>query len=269
MTPSEPWIRPKALIGMVHAGAMPGTPYHRKPPAALAREAAREAALLADAGFDAIIIENMHDRPYVHGRQSPEVVSVMTRVAVEVASTVDLPLGIQILSGGEREAIAVAAAAGAQFIRCENFVYAHIADEGVLDRAAAGPLLRYRRAVGATDVRIMCDIKKKHASHALTADLTIGDMAHGAEFFGADGVIVTGGFTGRPTEPGDVREVAEVVSIPVWVGSGVAPEHLEGLYAHADALIVGSWIKNDGAWTNPVDPARCRELVARANAVRG
>ena len=42
----------------------------------------------------------------------------MTRVAVGVASAVELPLGIQVLSGGEREALAIAQAAEAQFIRC-------------------------------------------------------------------------------------------------------------------------------------------------------
>ena len=37
--------------------------------------------------------------------------------------------------------------------------------------AAAGELLRYRRAIGATNVKVFCDIKKKHSSHAITAGI--------------------------------------------------------------------------------------------------
>lgn len=265
---STPFVRPKALIGMVHVGALPGTPFHKDTIKTIAEQAVFEAKILNEAGFDAIMLENMHDRPYVHGEHGPEISTAMTRVALAVRSSVDIPMGIQILSGGEREALAVALASGAQFIRCENFVYAHVADEGVLSQAAAGPLLRYRKQIGAEHVHIMCDIKKKHASHALTADLSITDCAHGAAFFGADGLIVSGRFTGTPTDPDDIAEVAKVVDLPVWVGSGVAPEQLEQLFEYADALIVGSFIKRNGMWHQPVDATRCEALVKEANRVR-
>ena len=262
-------LRPKALIGMVHVGALPGTPQSEDTVPMLAMRAVEEAKLLADCGFDGIILENMHDRPYVHGRQGPEITAAMARVATEVVSAVDLPLGIQVLSGGEHEALAIAHAVEAQFIRCENFVFSHVADEGLLAEAAAGPLLRYRRAIGADEVGIVCDIKKKHASHALTGDISIEDCAHTAEFCGADGVIVTGSFTGSPTDPSDVDRAKGAVRIPVWVGSGVEPAQLGRLYESADALIVGSWIKHEGIWSNGPDERRCKELVAEADRVRG
>lgn len=253
---------------MVHAGALPGTPASSEGVAELARRALAEARTLCDAGFDALIVENMHDRPYVHGRQGPEVVAAMTRIVAEVVGAVEVPVGVQVLSGGEREALAVAHATGGSFVRCENFVYAHVADEGLLAEAVAGPLLRYRRAIGAGGVRVMCDIKKKHASHALTADLTIEDAAHAAEFCGADGVIVTGAFTGEPTDPDQVRRVRGSTGLPVWVGSGVTPERLGPLLASADALIVGSWIKHGGVWSNGPDPDRCAAIVREADHLR-
>jgi predicted TIM-barrel enzyme len=40
-------------------------------------------------------------------------------------------------------------------------VFGHVADEGYFD-ACAGALLRYRRQIGAEDVLIFTDIKKKH-----------------------------------------------------------------------------------------------------------
>jgi membrane complex biogenesis BtpA family protein len=257
-----PLFPPRALIGMVHVGALPATPHAARSLDEIQRAAVADAGLLARAGFDAIIIENMHDRPYVHGVQGPEIVAAMTRLALAVRSAAPrLPLGVQVLSGGNREALAVALAADASFIRCENFVFAHVADEGLLPAAEAGPLLRYRRLIGAAHLRILADVRKKHASHAITADLPIADMARAAEFFGADGVIVTGAATARPADPRDIRAVREATSLPLLVGSGVTPHNLAAMLEHADAAIVGSSIKRAGAWSGRVDLARCRRLV--------
>jgi predicted TIM-barrel enzyme len=63
-------------------------------------------------------------------RVGPEIVSGMAAVVNAVRAAVDVPLGVQILAGANREALAVALAAGAAFIRAENFVFAHVADEG-------------------------------------------------------------------------------------------------------------------------------------------
>lgn len=261
----------KALIGMVHVRATPGSPaYSGESVDRIVETAVGEARTLARLGFDSVIIENMHDRPYIHGGAlGPEVVAVMTRVGQAVAAAVSIPLGIQILSGGNRQALAVAHAVGASYIRCENFVFAHVADEGLLARAEAGELLRYRKSIGAEKVAVFCDVKKKHASHALTADLSLADVVHGAEFFGADGVIVTGTATGRPVAGADLEEARGATRLPVLVGSGVTPESAGDLLAHADALIVGSAIKRDGVWSEPLDEARCARMVESVRAVRG
>ncbi len=260
----------KAMIGMVHVQALPGAPFHKHGVDDIVARADDEARTLAEAGFDALIIENMHDRPYVHGAQAPEIVACMTRVGLAVREAArrggeSLPVGVQVLSGGNREALAVALAIDGQFIRCENFVFAHVADEGLLPTAEAGSLLRYRRQIGADHVRIFADIRKKHASHAITSDLALADIAKAARFFGADGVVVTGVATGEPTKVEDVAAVSDAVDIPVLVGSGVTPETVGPLFQHADALIVGSYLKQFGFWENPIDPERCRQIV-RAGA---
>jgi predicted TIM-barrel enzyme len=37
--------------------------------------------------------------------------------------------------------------------------------------ASAGKLLRYRKYIGAEDVKVMADVKKKHSAHAITAGI--------------------------------------------------------------------------------------------------
>lgn len=269
--------RSRAIVGMIHVQALPGTPRARLSIDQIVKLAKSEAKLLASADFDAVIIENMHDAPYIHagvgGQHPPETVSAMTRVALAVREAApNLAIGVQILSGGNREAVAVAHCTSdgrPSFIRCENFVFSHVADEGLLERAEAGALLRYRRTIGADRVRVFCDIKKKHASHAITGDVSLGEAAQAAEFFGADGVIVSGTATGRPTNPKDMAEVAEATNLPVLVGSGVTPESIKQLFeAGAGALIVGSSIKHDGKWFNPPDPKRCKALIKAADKAR-
>lgn len=255
----------KTLIGMVHVGALPGSPRNETSVELIASQAATEAKALESAGFDAVIIENMHDTPYVHGdRLGPQVVAAMTRIGLEVEAAISLPLGVQVLSGGNRQALAVAQSIGGAFIRCENYVFSHVADEGLLAEAEAGPLMRYRREIGATEIKVCCDIKKKHASQAITADLSIADAAEAAEFFGADGLIVTGSHTGKPASLDDVKAVRQASTLPVLVGSGVTAESVASILDVADAVIVGSSIKVDGRWANPVDERRAAAIVKAA-----
>lgn len=254
---------------MVHVGALPGSPRAESTVDALVARAVAEAQVLERTGFDGLIIENMHDAPYVHAEHGPEVAAVMTRVALAVrAAAPRMVMGVQVLSGGNREALAIALAAGLSFIRCENFVFSHVADEGLLTRAEAGPLLRYRRTIGAERIAVFCDIKKKHASHAITADVALADAVEAAEFFGADGVIVTGAATGRPADPEDVAAARGATKLPVLVGSGVTPDTVGDLFQRADGLIVGSFIKQDGRWDRPINAANCRSIVKAAERAR-
>ena len=191
----------------------------------------------------------------------------MAVVGRAVRDAVDVPLGLQVLAGANEAALGVALAAGAAFVRVEGFVFAHVADEGLMT-SDAGTLLRYRRAIGAEGVRVFADVKKKHSAHAITADVDIADTAHAAEFFLADGLVVTGVATGRAADAAEVRAVAEAVSIPVLVGSGITPENIAA-YPEADAFIVGTTLKRDGLWTNPVDPARAAALRRAFDALPG
>jgi len=254
---------PRALIGVVHTGGLPGTPSSHQDIDRIVETAVVEARVYASAGFHGVIIENTHDRPYLKGSVGPEIVASMAVIGHEVRRAAPVPLGVQVLAGANDCALAVALACGATFVRVEGFVFAHVADEGIIESSAAS-LLRYRRAIGADRIRVFADIKKKHAAHAITADVSLAETAKAAEFFLVDGVIVSGTATGAPTEPGDVESVARAVGVPTLVGSGVTIDNLHD-YASADALIVGSSIKQGGVWSGAIDAARARALAAVFN----
>lgn len=245
-----------AFIGMVHLRPLPGSPGFDGDMGAIRDQARVDAEALARGGCDAIIVENMGDVPYLRGHVAPETVAAAALCTADVVS-LGLPVGVQLLAAANLEALGVATAAGAAFIRAEAFAYAHVADEGWLD-ASAGPLLRRRQALGA-DVAVWADVQKKHAAHAITADVSLSELARGTAFCGADALVVTGVSTGDLTNQDDVLLV-RASELPVAVGSGVTPDSAPTLARVADALIVGSFLKTDGRWRAPVDIVRVRAL---------
>jgi uncharacterized protein len=257
----------KTIIGMIHVEPLPGTPKFKASMSEIIVKAKVEAVLYKEAGVDVIAIENMHDVPYLNKKVGPEIVAAMAVVGYEVKNATGLRCGVQVLAGANREALAVALAAGLDFIRAEGFVFGHVADEGYIN-ANAGETLRYRRQIGADQVLVLTDIKKKHSSHALTADVDIVETAHAAEFFLSDGVIVTGVATGTEASLEELQQVKAAVQIPVLVGSGVTAENVDRYLAVADALIIGSYFKQGGHWTQGVDFERVKNFMEKVNKLR-
>ncbi|KAK6040740.1 membrane complex biogenesis protein, BtpA family [Cooperia oncophora] len=258
------------VFGMIHVPALPGTPMNKLSLPEILEVVKKEALIYASAQVDGIIVENMHDIPYVKPPIGPEIVSSMTLAcqAVSVALSQQrerMLLGVQILAAGNKEALAVAHCAGFDLIRAECFVFSHVADEGWMD-GCAGELLRYRRSIGADSVAIVTDVKKKHSSHAVTSDLSVGDVAEAAEFFLADGVVVTGRCTGEAADVSDFEAVRKHCSLPIFIGSGVTASNVHQ-FRSADALIVGSDFKKDGKWMNELDADRVKHFMNRINSL--
>jgi len=252
----------KAIIGMIHVPALPGTPRYGGDIGAIIKQAVREARLYQQAGIRALAIENMHDVPYIKGPVGPEITAMMTRLGHEVKQASGLPCGIQLLAAANCQALAVAQAAGLDFVRAEGFVFGHLADEGYID-AQAGKLLRYRSQIGAEHIPIFTDIKKKHSAHALTADLDVVETARAAAFFLSDGLILTGAATGRAASVAEIKAVKAAVDLPVLVGSGITAENVGDYYACCDGFIVGSYFKQGGHWANGLDAGRIQRFMER------
>jgi membrane complex biogenesis BtpA family protein len=250
----------KPVIAMIHVGALPGTPASGLTLKAIEVQAMDDARIYREAGVHGLMLENMHDTPYLRGRVGPEIVAAMAIIARAVKDASRLPCGVQILAAANTEAMAVAHAAGLDFIRAEGFAFAHVADEGVIQSSAA-ELLRYRRRIGAESVQVWADVKKKHSAHAITADVGIGETAHAVEFLRGDAVIVTGAVTGAAPQRADVLEVKRKTRLPVYLGSGVTAANLKEFFRAADGFIVGSEFKAGGHWSHAVEPARVEKFM--------
>jgi membrane complex biogenesis BtpA family protein len=257
-------MKKKLLIGMVHLKPLPGTPLYDNNWQEVIKIAIDEANILQNEGFNAIIIENMHDVPYLNRNVGPEIISAFATIGTILKNQIKIPIGIQILAGANKEALAVAKTANLDFIRAEGFVFSHVADEGIMN-SDAGELLRYRKMIDADNVKIYTDIKKKHSSHSITKDVSISEMVKAAEFFLSDGIIITGKSTGEPADVKELKQVKKTTDLPVFIGSGITEENLSEFWDYADGFIVGSYIKEFGYWKNSLSLKRIKKLVSKFN----
>lgn len=259
---------PKAVVGMVHVHALPGTSKYRGNIGGVIDKAIEEAVIYRSAGVDGLMLENMHDLPYLNKTAGPEITAAMSVIGYEIKTKTGLPCGMQILAGANKEALAASHSAGLDFIRAEGFVFSHVADEGLMN-SDAGELLRYRKQIDAENIMIFTDIKKKHSSHQLTADVTLVETAEAAEFFLSDGLIITGSKTGSAADPEEVISVKEKVKIPVLIGSGITIDNIEKYIFSADAYIVGSYFKKKGVWSNELDKTIIQNFMKKIIVLRG
>jgi membrane complex biogenesis BtpA family protein len=279
--PAKPVFRPKpnaiealfgrrrAVIGVIHSWPLPGAPaYQGVEMDEVIGFALAEAERYRAGGVDGLIVENHGDIPFAKPeRLGPETAACMAVMTRAVRQASGLPVGVNVLANGAIQALAVAKAAGAAFIRVNQWANAYVANEGFIE-GPAGEAARYRAWLQARGVRIFADVHVKHGAHAIVADRTIGEMARDAEFFDADAAIATGQRTGDSASLDELRAIAEGTSLPVLVGSGVTPDNVGDMFSVADAVIVASWLKQDGVWWNPVDPERLAVFMQAARRAR-
>src|SRR5271155_2019625 len=212
----------RALIGVVHLLPLPASPdYSGGGVEPIYARALADAKAYASAGFDGLIVENHGDIPFSKPEDiGPETAAHMAIASDRVRGETGLPIGINVLANGALHALAVASAAGARFVRVNQWANAYVANEGLIEGAAANAA-RYRRQLGAQSVRIFADVHVKHGAHAIVQDRPIAELVRDVEFFNADVVIATGQRTGHVADLTYISAIKSATSLPTVVGSGV------------------------------------------------
>ncbi len=243
---------PRPVIGMLHLPALPGSPGYVGDVGAIREHVLNDARTLKRGGVHGLMIENFGDVPFFPDRVPTHTVTHMTALARAVLDEVDLPLGINVLRNDGLSALAVAHAVGASYIRVNVLSGACLTDQGIITGKAA-ELMRYRKQIGAGGIKVLADVRVKHAAALAERPLDeeVDELVKRAS---ADGVIVSGTGTGRPTDPALAQAVKELApGTPVWIGSGATPQSLAALAKHADGFIVGSYFKPGGETSRPID----------------
>jgi len=265
------WLRDvfgveKVAIGMVHLPALPGSPlYDDQAGMELIHERTRaDLQALQAAGFDSLMFCNENDRPYVF-TAGLETVAAMSAVIGELRDMISVPFGVDVL-WDPRAALAVAKATEAAFVR-EIFTGAYGSEFGIWN-TFPGETLRYRRQIGASDVRILTNISAEFA--APLVDRPIEVVARGVELISlADAVCVSGPMTGDSVDGSQLRAVRDAVpDTAVFANTGVNEATVGEILSIADGVVVGTSLKVDGITWNPIDETRARRFMQRVEASR-
>ena len=261
----EIFDRKKALIGMIHCPAFPGSPRYRGAPMEeILSFCLRDAERLVAVGMHGLLVENHGDIPFSKPEDiGHETVAFMAVVADRIAREFGVPMGINVLANAPIPAFAIATASGASFIRVNQWANAYVANEGFME-GRAGEALRYRSRLRAEGIRVFADSHAKHGSHAIVADRSVTELTRDLAFFDADAVIVTGQRTGDSAALDEIETVRDATHLPLLVGSGVSPENIVPILERVDAVIVASSLKEGGVWWNPVEAARVTAFVEAA-----
>ncbi|UCF10057.1 MAG: BtpA/SgcQ family protein [Candidatus Bipolaricaulota bacterium] len=242
----------KPLIGVVHLRPLPGAPGDGPGLEAVLERAEEDLVALSEGGADAAIVENFGDSPFAKAAP-PETVAAMAIVAHRLRKQSPLPLGINVLRNDGAAALAIAAVAGASFIRVNVFCGAALSDSGWIE-GEARRLHRLRRRLSA-EIAIFADVHVKHAAHLNSLEEAARDATRNR----ADALIITGAGTGCPPAGDDLERVKGCSTLPVLVGSGLTEQNVAD-YRTADGFIVGSALHSADRLDRPLDRERIRRL---------
>ncbi|GGX59229.1 sgc region protein SgcQ [Tateyamaria omphalii] len=246
----------KPVIGMVHIGALPGTPLF-DPEVDLVSAARADLLALQDAGFDAVMFGNENDRPYEFQVDTAST-ATMAAIIGQLRSEITVPFGVNVL-WDPMSTVALGAATGAAFVR-EIFTGTYASDMGPWT-PDAGNAMRYRNRLGRSDMAMLYNVSAEFA-HSLD-QRPLPDRARSAVFSSIpDAVLVSGQITGEAAALSDLEAVKAVLpDMAVMANTGVKHDTVGDVLSIADGCIVGSSLKVDGNTWNAIDPDRAKNFM--------
>lgn len=246
------------VIGMIHLLPLPGTAGFDGDFQKILDRAVQEAITLEKAGVDAVMVENMGDTPF-SAKLDIAQIAALSAATMLVRKTIKIPVGVDAAFNDCKASISIAAITGATFVRIPVFVDTVVFTDGIINPVARECIM-YRKQLGAEHIKILADVQVKH-SHMLLPNITIEQSAKEAQDNGADAIVITGSSIGEETPIQMIERVNKIVNIPVIAGSGVSTKNIKEQMKIVDGAIVGSSLKKDGVFTNPVSYELVKELM--------
>lgn len=252
----------KPIIGVIHLPPLPGSPLYKSNNkiSQIVNYALIEADKYFSAGFDAVIVENYGDKPYEPRCSRVETIASMTVIVRSIVEEYGRPVGVSLLRNSGPEAMAIASAAEASFIRVNALGEVMVSPEGIL-QPVARKIVEIREIFG-SHVKIMADVFCKHATPLHGMDMI--DVARDLiERCMADAIILTGKRTGEPPDIEQLLRTKKIINVPLIVGSGISIENILDYWEHADGFIVGTSLKTGSKTENPVDEHKACEFAEK------
>ncbi|MBA3943248.1 MAG: hypothetical protein H0X37_01645 [Herpetosiphonaceae bacterium] len=249
----------KAVLGMVHLGTMPGTPFYEEDSyEATFEKAMEDATALDQGGADGCLVQTV-DRVYsVKDESNPTRVAGVANIvrAIDKATRPDFQIGVQIMRNALKASLAVAKVCNGSYLRCGALVGATLTAHGMVE---ADPLdvMEYRVMIGAQHVKMIVEIDSMHFKWL--GGKPIAEVARNAKYVGADAVSL-----GDPDEETTLRMIHDVrhavPGLPIILAGYTNHANAARLMADVDGAFVGTCLER-GGWAGHIDIDRVREYV--------
>ena len=228
------------IIGMVHFSALQGSEGFESKEVVLER-ARQDLAALQEGGVDVIMFENNFDTPKF-AELPASIAQHFEELIAELAPETKLPWGIVPLWNDYRFGFEMCKKYGGLMVRVPVFVDSVETVYGEFV-ANAKKVFEVRKEVGVEDVLILADVQVKHAKMLNPRPFTESVEEAMQEL--ADGIIVTGTWTGDPPSVEQCAEARSTVGDRglVLTGSGMTAENLHSFAPYLDGCIVGTAFK--------------------------
>jgi len=216
--------------------------------------------VLAEAGFDAVLLQNSLDRP-TRERVDATTIAQLTRVGVAVAEATDLALGINLHKNDGPGTMAVAAAIGASFVRVKVHTGVVLSAEGLVS-GVAEETLAVRQRLGA-EIAIWADVHDP-TSRPLAGDTLRSAAVDAVDFGAADVLVITQSTVAESCAAiADLRSA--VSGTPLVIGGKTTHATIADAMHGADGVIVGSALKETPGIRGEVSVEVARRLVTAAH----
>ncbi len=255
----------KAVLGMVHLGAMPGTPFYEEGSyEATFEKALGDALALYQGGATGCLVQTV-DRVYTARDESdPARVAGVANIvrAIAQATGPEFQIGVQIMRNAIKASIAVAKVCDGTYVRCGALVGATLSPHGWVE---ANPLdvLSYRQQLNAKHVKLIAEVDSMHFKWF--GGKPTAEVAQAARYVGADAVSL-----GDPNEETTLRMIREVrkavPGMPILLCGYTNFDNTARLLAEADGAFVGTVLEK-GKWGGPIDVERVRQYMEIVNRI--
>jgi membrane complex biogenesis BtpA family protein len=248
----------KPMIGMIQLKPLAGSSrYGGESLEGVLVHALAQSALLVDAGFPVLMVQNLGDLPVASAATATQV-AWMTRITDEVRRASSRPVGLNLLENDVDAMFAVASAAGADFVRIKVYVGAMVTPGGI-ETGRAFDAIRARTTLRADAIAIFADIHDRTGVPLASAGLA-GDIHTAVAIGGTDGIVLTGR---SQAETLDMLAIAREAfpKLPILVGGGANATNIAEFTALADGAIVSSALKAANTPFGELDAALAQSFM--------
>lgn len=248
----------KISIGMVQLTSLPGSAtYVGADLKAMIAAAIDEAKALEKAGFDSVMVQNLGDLPVCHKVSAPQLAWAL-RIIFEVANSVSIPVGLNLMENDAEAMLSVASAAALDFVRLKVFIGAMVTPFGLVE-GCAYEANKTRNLLNAANIAMLADVHDRTGIPLGGREID-PDIREAIDLGHADGLVLTGrdydesmAFIGQSKK--------KFPQIPVVLGGSCNEANLAQTLRLADGVIISSALKDTNSAFGKINPEKAKRFM--------